>query len=811
MRNFSVVCIVAVALVAVLASSVMALPVTLLNPGAEKAEAKNANRPADAGVYTSAGVDASFSRDVNVKRSGEASFHIVNRGRPDAPRGAAQSALFIIRGDVVPGLTYSIAGWIKTKDVLAGDAGFHIRLRSAKGWLDGAPRVDLVKGTNDWTKITADFTAPPGAVQFNLFLIARYTGEAWFDDIEIRDNLETWSVQRFSQLHEELTRLQTHIRALPEASPTDALRRLAAGIAEAKDLLAQCRELPADGSLPFAARQRFSDEAARLDKLVLQFARTDSLRRSTKDADAVGQGDWPFVAGFAPSTMHVFLEDLAFDLEMVDEKTVLAVRGETEAIQLVILAHKDAVRNVRVAVSDLKGERGVIPANAVVVKPVGFVRTQILAPANPYPREHNYVGWWPDPLLESFAFDVKKGETQPVWIEVHVPRELPAGVYRGTIEIAADGETTRNVGFAVQVADVVLPEVWRFKNLLSWHEDWAVKFYKDRWNDELHEKFFQFLLDRRINVISMYGNEPYATTRNLIRFAKRGQNVLMLASLPPEARVKGSNAASLRQRLDALIPAMKQAGMLDRCIVYGWDERGPDWHDEIRYAAQMLRDDYGGMPLMMAGTDAAPGTYGTDSSLSGLANIIYCPPMQHYNPALAARARANGNRIWWYEVWWIIEDPLVRSRLIPWQSFKVGAEGYLFWCLNRFVGNDQPVFDPDDPKTRMTWNPALDGGYENSTAMYVYPGKDGPISSLRLENFRDGIEDYELLVLGRDMLTDLEKQDDADAEIIRNLRRATSLEDDFVKDHVDYSKDPVLLENHRRVLIKAIESALVAE
>jgi len=787
-----------------LPGAALALPVTIPNPGAERVHPERADRPADVSVWTSDKVDASFFRDTSVKRSGEASFHTVNRGRGDAPKGAAQSALLIIVGDVLPGLTYNVTGYIKTQD-LEGEAGFAVRLKSSKGWLDASPQQEVVKGTNDWTKITASFTAPDGATQYNLFLIVRYRGEAWFDDIEMRDNLETWSAARFSERDKELSRLAADARALSPEPPQEDLERLTAGAAKAKKLLDQSRKLSPQQNLAFKARRRFIDEAAALDRLILQYSRTLSVQKILEQDRAAQGADVPFIAGFAPSTVHVFLEDLPVDIEITKEKKMLAVRGETECVQLVILPHEQDLREVRVSVSDLTGDVETIPASALSVKPVGFVKTEILAGANPYPREYDYTGWWPDPILENFPFDVAKGESQPVWIEVHVPREIPAGVYRGTIEIAAEGGSGRTLALAVEVAGVTLPETWRFGNLLSWHEDWAKKFYKERWNDALHEKFIQFLLDRRINVISMYGNEPYATTENLIRFARRGQNVLMLASQHPEARVKKSKAAGLRNRLDSIIPAMKEAGVLDRCIVYGWDERGPDWYDEIRYCAEMLLNEYGGMPLLSAGTDP---TYGTDSALAGLPNIWFCPIMHTYNADLAARARANGNKVWWYEVWWIIEHPLIRGRLIPWQSYKVGAEGFLFWCLNRFVGNDKPVFDPDHPKIRTDWNPALDGGYENSTAMYIYPGKDGPVSSLRLENLRDGIEDYELLMLARDLLADLEKREAADAAVVEHLRKATTLQDDFVKDHADYSRNPSVLESHRRALIRAIEAAL---
>ena len=37
------------------------------------------------------------------------------------------------------------------------------------------------------------------------------------------------------------------------------------------------------------------------------------------------------------------------------------------------------------------------------------------------------------------------------------------------------------------------------------------------------------------------------------------------------------------------------------------------------------------------------------------------------------------------------------------------------------------------------------GAFSNGDGIFVYPGSDGPLSSLRLENFRDGLEDLELL------------------------------------------------------------------
>jgi len=804
----SVAYVTAVALVLV-CSGAFALPVGIPNPGAEEARRDDAGRPAHVDVYTSAKVDASFSRDTSVKRSGEASFHVVNRGRSEVPKGgASQSALFIIVGDAVPGLTYSITGFIKTKDVIEGDAGLHIRLKSARGWLASPVKNGVVKGTNDWTQINASFTAPIGATQFKLFLSVRHKGEAWFDDIEISDDLETWAPATFSALHEKLARLESDARS---AAPEEDIDRLATGVAKAEELLKQTGKIPAGHDLPIEGRRRYVEEAAELDMLILQYARSVSVLRAVARARAARGGGAAFVAGFAPSTVHVFLEDLPVEIEIAEQQRMLAVRGETESTQLVILATEDDLLGVRVAVSELAGDADVIPAQAVVVKPVGFVRTEIVDGSDPYPREHDYVGWWPDQLLENFPLQVKRGDSQPVWIEVRVPRGIEAGRYRGRITVTPSNAPACTLGLEVDVADVDLPKEWVFRNLLCFDDGftgWPYKLYGDRWTEELRSKFVDFLLERRINLGGLSGSsQRRITVEDMIEYAKRGQNVIFTYQFHVKKRMQDANGnpvGRLPAKLADWLPKLKEAGFYDRAVVYGWDERGPEWYPDIRIAADLLAREYPGVPLLMAGVDTS---CGTDSILGGLPNIIFCPLMGDWDADAVRAAKARGNEIWWYDVWWNIEQPLIRSRLIPWQSFKVGADGFLIWSMNRWTGENTAV----TPKIRSDWNPALDGAYVNSTAMYVYPGEDGPISSLRLENFRDGMEDYALLALARDLLADLEEGEGSDAALIENLRKATTLEDDFVKDHADYSRDPSALAGRRRTLIRAIEEALAAD
>ena len=101
----------------------------------------------------------------------------------------------------------------------------------------------------------------------------------------------------------------------------------------------------------------------------------------------------------------------------------------------------------------------------------------------------------------------------------------------------------------------------------------------------------------------------------------------------------------------------------------------------------------------------------------------------------------------------------------------------------------------------------MDGTEEHSGALYVYPGTNGPRSSLRFENFRDGIEDYDILVAARELLERLERAH-ADDRKLEGLRRAISLPDDFVRDSVSYDTEPSRIRERRRLLADALTSAV---
>lgn len=88
--------------------------------------------------------------------------------------------------------------------------------------------------------------------------------------------------------------------------------------------------------------------------------------------------------------------------------------------------------------------------------------------------------------------------------------------------------------------------------------------------------------------------------------------------------------------------------------------------------------------------------------------------------------------------------------------------------MNRWAGNTEPI----QPAVRTRWNAGLDGVTPSSSAMMIYPGQDGPVSSIRLENYRMGIEDYDLLM---DTALHLQREGESQPEAVRRLLQMLEL------------------------------------
>ena len=143
-----------------------------------------------------------------------------------------------------------------------------------------------------------------------------------------------------------------------------------------------------------------------------------------------------------------------------------AWRGERVSAQAVLTTQNE-LQDVSIAVSDLKNGRSIIPAAAVKKY---FVR-EVMAEPFYNKKDSMMVSDRLDPVKTA---QVEARTTLPLWLDIHVPAEVKAGTYSGTMTVTADGKKL-SLPLQVQVADRVLPEPreWSF-HLDLWQNPYAV-------------------------------------------------------------------------------------------------------------------------------------------------------------------------------------------------------------------------------------------------------------------------------------------------------------------------------------------------
>ena len=135
-----------------------------------------------------------------------------------------------------------------------------------------------------------------------------------------------------------------------------------------------------------------------------------------------------------------------------DAILIRAAKNETEAAQLVVRPTA-ALKGLVVEAGVLTGPAGAtISAESIDILEVRYVN--VTRPTD----KSTTAGFWPDPLPPlRKPIDVPAGKNQPFWIRVNVPRGTQAGMYRGTINMRAQGFNAV-AHLNVEVYDFELPD-----------------------------------------------------------------------------------------------------------------------------------------------------------------------------------------------------------------------------------------------------------------------------------------------------------------------------------------------------------------
>ena len=512
--------------------------------------------------------------------------------------------------------------------------------------------------------------------------------------------------------------------------------------------------------------------------------------------------------------------------------------NEYESLQVLVAPRGEDLKNVRVRVGDLKGQRGVFSAANVACDVMGYVELRRRAPykvgcAVPTNAAPGYarkalrpdLGWWPDPILNFLdGVDISGMDVQSFWVRVHCPERQPAGTYRGELTVSADGVTPVKVPFSVRVNGFSLGRASPLPLAITFSpgpttqlEDAAgLAAAAARRNDPLapvnlwrhrEQEWGDFLADYGITMDSLYhsGKIHFDVLERL-----KGQGRLGWFNLGYWSYPKTTNAADVAKwrastvgRLRKAYDEAKRRGLLDRAYVYGCDEIATNFFPMIRLAVKELKEALPGVPVS---TTAYDHEFGVGTALDVM--DWFTPLTPKFDKEKAAASRAAGHQVWWYICCgpktpyanMFIECPAMEGRLLMGaQTVRMRPDGFLYYQIT--IWNSKRCitagpFTDWDPRSWTTYH---------GDGSWTCVGPDGrPLPTIRLENFRDGLEDYAYAKLLEAKLAARAGRDDGWS---RKAKALLDVPRDVMDTMTNYTDDPAAVYRWRDAMADLIEAA----
>ncbi len=534
------------------------------------------------------------------------------------------------------------------------------------------------------------------------------------------------------------------------------------------------------------------------------------------------------------------------------EVQLSAAGNDFEAVQIVVRP-KETLHGLTATATALSGPLGeTIPADNVQILRVGYHFVD-------QPTDHTGVrDFWPDalPPLDR-PIDVEAGSNQPLWVLVHVPRGAKAGYYTGKVLLKAEGFSAE-VPLTLHVWDFSLPvrnhietafgftpgEVFRYHGLKTVEQ-----------KRQVLEMYWQSFADHRMSPYNPTPLDPIRVNfaadadppRTEIDFSAFDRAMTRAVEkfhftnfrLPMQGMGSGSYHSRSNPRIGGfgeqtpeyqamfasyvkqLEEHLREKGWLEMAYIYWFDEPNPKDYGFVANGMRRLRKYAPGLPRMLTEEPA-------DNELTDVVDI-WCPISYNFDHQKAEQRRADGQRFWWYVCTapkapyctLFIDHSATELRTWLWQTWQRDISGVLVWQSNYWTSDtafpESPQNPYEDPMGYVTGYSTPKGtklAWGNGDGRFIYPPESAatpasepviapPVSSIRWEMLREGIEDYEMLYLLRQLLS--QHRDELTAQQIEQYEALLKVPDEITQDMTTFTTDPRPIYARRAKVAEAIE------
>jgi len=406
-------------------------------------------------------------------------------------------------------------------------------------------------------------------------------------------------------------------------------------------------------------------------------------------------------------------------------------RGETESFQMVAIAPDGPVEIKDVSVPSPRSRRGVRlnPYNVDVFEQMDVNIEKPMAGVVP--------GMYPDPLVPlRGAKSVRPGTPLRLWVRLTAGDTVLPGVYESSVDMRIGDGRVLTVPWKLQVHEIRVPTTSRLPATVGLNYDrLAARFGLTPGTPEwwrVANRYYEFLLEHRLTPF----RPPVETGRPGSRLYLTDPRVsaFIFPYEDDETKVR------------AVAETLRAWDVQNKAFFYMEDEPFHAMYPRIVESGLLVQKAVPGFRFLST-TPPTPDLEGVVDTWClhvGFRPISTPSAVDEVHSTVwnIERARSQGEHIWWYTAGAVtplptlhIDDDGVAPRVMPWLQPLFGVTGFLHWESVNWEGD--PYSEPYVPP------------FGNGEGVLIYPARDKdraePVTSIRLELLRDGIEDYELL------------------------------------------------------------------
>jgi hypothetical protein len=414
---------------------------------------------------------------------------------------------------------------------------------------------------------------------------------------------------------------------------------------------------------------------------------------------------------------------------------------------------------------------------------------------------NEYLGWIPDALIPFEApsglggtpFDIASNNNQGVWIDIFIPKDAPPGTYTGNLRVETNLNTIRTISINLRIYGFTLPDENHFKNFFfAHHTSFQDKHgvskgssaYYDlvmKYNQMAHrhrlDLSFNGTLDFIKNHFQGYLTGDYYTGaykyEGLGKGVGNGTYAIGVYDQPSGSQSGFTNSKDVWwQQSDAWVNWFEQNAPNTEIFKYMRDEPlggGTSAIEDVKTKSEWLHTNPGPGKRLMSYCTTGGLEGALKSEFEGYVDFWSVTEkygtnwnngILGYSIHTANQYRNNGDKVALYNGTRpdfgtiVIDTDAIDFRSDLWIAWKYDVDQYFHWFANSYLDGSRS-FNPFKESNRGTGNSLRVG-----MSHIFYPGEEkeypqddrelkGPISSIRMKNWRRGQQDYEYLWLAQ--------------------------------------------------------------